>query len=82
MGRDEGAAPTGPLEPILGRKNHIDFESAMQNIKLLQTEGTNQKTENYKTHLTQLLSDWGEVSSDLDETWGKFFLASPPELPI
>ena len=36
-----------PLEPVLWRKSHVDFESAIQNAKAVQPEGKTDQYENY-----------------------------------
>ena len=41
-----------PLEPVLGRKYHVDFESAIKNTKFLQPEGKIYENENYKSSNT------------------------------
>ena len=56
---------SGPLEPVLGRKFHVDFESAIKTHKIPSTRWENLQTKNesYKNPPRQLAS--GRVDHEL-----------------
>ena len=56
------------MEPVLGKKFHVDFDSAIKMFKFLRTEGKIEENENCKTKQKTIV---GDNSVSLRRIWTK-----------